>query len=285
MFKSFIKMLLIFISFIYVFSEQKFIIQQKYEIMQNVREGDSLPLIIYPNETVTSDEEITCQGIRMTSYTIQDNTVVLTIKAGTEAGTKFDLDCEFPTGFSNKEITFLQGEKSSLFYVDITILFVNKFAFIINEEEYNYIDKNGKFPFQVYSTQEVSDDISIEDGTFYLSCLDNSNIQLSNCEKIKKNSGKNYQNITCEVNEEIKEDKTCILLINEGKKIDGVEPFVEDIYFYFKKLDDDTPSDDSDNSSVSNNTASNTTSKNSTDSDSGEKLRISIGILMLLLLL
>ena len=48
MFKSFIKMLLIFASFIYVFSEQKFIIKEKYEIMQNVNKGDSLPLIISP---------------------------------------------------------------------------------------------------------------------------------------------------------------------------------------------------------------------------------------------
>ena len=99
---------------------------------------------------------------------------------------------------------------------------MNKFAFILTEEDYNYLDKNEKFPIQVYSTQEVSDDISIEDGTFYLNCTDSSIIQLNNCEKITKNSGKIYQNITCEVNEEIKKDKTCKLMITEGKKIDGV---------------------------------------------------------------
>ena len=246
MFKSFIKMLLIFASLIYVFSEQKFIIKEKYEIMQNVNKDDSLPLIISPSEAVTSDEEVTCQGIRMTSYTIQDNTVVLTIKAGTEAGKVFDLECKFPTSFSNIKVSFLQGEKLPPYEVDVEILFVNKFAFILTEEDYNYLDKNGKFPIQVYSTQEVSNDISIEDGTFYLNCTVAMIIQLNNCEKIIKNPGKEYQNITCEVNEEIKKDDTCKLMFNEVKKIDGVIPWVQEKYFGFKKLDDDTTSDNSD---------------------------------------
>ena len=165
---------------------------------------------------------------------------------------------------------------------------MNKFAFILTEEDYNYLDKNEKFPIQVYSTQEVSDDISIEDGTFYLNCTDSSIIQLNNCEKITKNSGKEYQNITCEVNEEIKKDKTCKLIITEGKKIDGVVPWVQEKYFGFKKLEDDTTSDNSNNSVNSDNSDSYDyfeDSDYSSDSSSGEKLRISIGILMLLLLI
>ena len=42
----------------------------------------------------------------MTSYTIQDTTVVLTIKAGTEAGKEFDLECKFQQVFRTQKFLF-----------------------------------------------------------------------------------------------------------------------------------------------------------------------------------
>lgn len=275
MFKSFIKILLIFTTFIYAFSEQIFTITQRESIMQNVVTNDDLPLYITPSEAVTGNVEVSCKGLRMTDYTIQDETVVLTIPAGTVAGTKLEMNCKFPASFSNREISFLQGELPSGFVADITILFVNKFAFTFTEKEYNYLEKNGKLPIQVYSTQGVTDDIIIEDGTFYLKCPD-SNIQLNNCDKISKISAKKSQNISCEVNEEIKKNIACQLNIAEGKTIDGVVPWVQTVYISFKKPEEEIPSNSTENPS---------NSTNVTDSSSeGEKLRFSIRILFLFFL-
>ena len=246
--------------------------------MQSVKEGDNVPLYISPSEDVTADVDVTCKGLMMTSYTIQDDTVVLTIPSGTAAGKKLEVNCKFPTSFTNTEVSFLQGELPKGFTEDITILFVNKFAFNLTNDTYNFLEKNGKFPIQVYSTQEVSDDISIDNGTFYLKCTYlKSNIQLNNCDKITKISAKNFQNITCEVNEEIKTDDYCQLNIADGKKVDGVVPWVQTVYFGFENLEENSSSYSSDNSSES--------SDNSESFSDGEKLRISIGILVLLLLL
>jgi len=245
--------------------------------MQNAVAKEPLPLYIIPSEAVTENVDVSCKGIRMLSYTIQNETVVLTIPAETAAGTKLEMNCEFPTSASNTEITFLQGELPKGYIADITILFVNKFAFFLTEEYYNYLEKNGKLPIQVYSTQEVSKDISIEDGTFYLQCTKLGAIQLNNCGAITKNSGKKNQTITCEVSEEIKKDDSCRLYLTEGKKIDGVVPYIQEVYFSFKKQEenispdttkDDVPTDDNDSCT-----------------DSGEKLRISIGLMVLLLML
>ena len=241
MFKSFIKLVLIFTTFIYAFSAQVFTITERESIMQNVVENDDLPLYISPSEAVTEEVAVSCKGLRMTSYTIQDETVVLTIPAGTAAGTKLEMNCKFPTSFSNIEISFLQGELPSDYVADITILFVNKFAFTFTEEEYNYLEKNEKLPIQVFSTQEVTDDITIDDGTFYLKCPDYSNIQLNNCGKIAKISAKKSQEISCEVNEEIKKNIACQLNIAEGKKVGGVVPWVQTVYISFKKPNEEIP--------------------------------------------
>lgn len=231
------KLILFFAFFNTICSETNLIFSVQEKIMENVYEnGALLPLIVKPQEDVTDDIEIKCNGnIRYVTSDghypdLSDEEILTKIEAGTKAGSEIKFNCIIVfTPIINVNITLKLDNSLTNWSCDEknkVIQFVPKFNVNPVSSTSNNLEKDEELKLNMNIMSDVSKEISIEDGTFILIKEDNSSsINLNSCSKIPKEQKKGNLIITCKVGKEVKEEKFNLEL-GAGKTIDGIEPKV-----------------------------------------------------------
>ena len=229
------KLILFFIFYNAIYSETNLIFSVQEKIMENVyQDGALLPLIVKPQEDVTEDIEIKCNGnIRYLTSDghypdLQDEETLTKIEAGTKAGSEIKFNCIINfVPIINVNITLNLGKTNwSCDENNKVIQFVPKFNVNPASSTSNNLEKDEEVKLNMNIMSDVSKEINIEDGTFILKKEDgSSSINLNSCTKIPKDQKKGNLIITCKVGEEVKEDKFTLEL-GAGKTIDGIEPKV-----------------------------------------------------------
>ena len=162
------------------------------------------------------------------------------IPAGTKAGTEIKFNCVITGSIYNDIITlsieevfqkegfpisFLENMKWKADGNNNKIEYVSKFVVNPSYSTSKNLEKNGKIYLNVALIKDITDEISIIDGTFILEKEKENSIKLISCDSIPKNTKKGEIKITCLVEEETK-DGSFYLKLGEGKKIDNTEPLV-----------------------------------------------------------
>ena len=244
-----INIILLFISFNLILLEQEYIVSVQEKVMKNFEEGDILPLIVTPTEDVTEEVTITCNGIirylilsgekKGINPDLFDEDEKTKIPSGTKAGTKIKFNCiiAFETKDTNVELevskyedTQWKADENNKLIQLVPIYCVNP----ISTTSKN-LDKNEIIELNLRIMSKVENEVPIEDGTFILKNNgDNSTINLTSCSKIPKEQEIGTINITCKVENEVKEGNYTLELV-EGKEIGNIKPMVTG-FIYFSKV-------------------------------------------------
>lgn len=242
-----------------IYCEQRFILSVKEKMMENLNDGDLLPLIVKPSEVVPDPIDITCNGkIRYnppdytTGYDLQDTDPKTTIQANTPAGTEISFNCKVslfdPNTIKNKKITIILDDSMTNWSIDPqknTIQFLTKYSAKPESSNSKNLAQDGIFKIIITLMSSASADISIEDGTFILKNGDTS-VNLKECGNIPKDTPKGTFTISCKVEGEVKENKYTLTL-GDGKKIDGIEPLVSGETSFTNKVEQTKPSSSTNN--------------------------------------
>ena len=251
-----LRIFLLFIVLSFTASEQILTISAGEKRVMNADKGGLIPLIVQPSEDVNEDIIFTCNSnifynfyYTTFGYDVKDENPSPKIPAGTKAGTEIKFNCVLIDPVYNEIITLVINEKfikeivpggqydTLIYYQNMKwiadennnkIEFVPKFLINLSFNTSKNLEKNDKIFLDMILMEDIIAEIEIMNDTLYLNEENenvNTKINLIACTKIPKDTKKGNLIITCFVEEEAK-NGNFTLKLNQGKKIDDIEPLV-----------------------------------------------------------